>query len=307
MIDEFFDRLVDRLCETADRVVKPRKILFDNCFLGWRCHLYFGTLRRNVADVFSRVKDEENMDKVMSEGSERLDDGLDRLGQMIRRQRLHLARLDIQGDTLRFCGALALTLLAALGVAAGRGAGMGVMAASLCMLWLAMAVEGDYAPVSRGIHQTYLAALLLRTGAIGLMLLHYFFRYVAQGVPTNVVLQAAMLMTTVIHAVLFLILVLFNGRQPLLLRVLAGITGLVPAMTAAAAIALAAAWLFQPLPVAAAGILGALGATLAFLGEELIIIHNLGGIRLKYHSIWVCLLTVGGFLMMLLGVWLGGP
>ena len=54
-------------------------------------------------------------------------------------------------------------------------------------------------------------------------------------------------------------------------------------------------------------VLGALGASLAFLGEELITVSNLGGIRLKYHSIWVCLLTIGGFTLMLLGAWTVAP
>ena len=55
-------------------------------------------------------------------------------------------------------------------------------------------------------------------------------------------------------------------------------------------------------------LLSAYGENLqAFLGEELITVSNLGGIRLKYHSIWVCLLTIGGFTLMLLGAWTVAP
>ena len=53
--------------------------------------------------------------------------------------------------------------------------------------------------------------------------------------------------------------------------------------------------------------LGALGAIFAFMGDALITVYNLGGIRLKYHSIWVCLLITGGFALMLLGAWTYTP
>lgn len=307
MIDEYFDSLVDRWCEAVPRTMKPRMILLANSALGWRMQLYFGTLGRNIAGLFSRVSTEDRMELTLREGSEQIDDGLARLARFFKEQVTMLALLDERGRSIRFCGALLLTLLAALGVVATRSGGMAVMASSLCMLWLSTAVESDYRPISRGIRQTYLASTLLRTGAIGLMLLHYFFSYAAQGLPSNVVLQCALLITLTIHAVLFVALVMLNTRQPLFLRALSAVTGAVPAMTAAAAAALAASWLFRPWPLPLLGVLGALGAALAFLGEELVIVNNLGGIRLKYHSIWVCLLTIGGFTLMLLGAWTVAP
>ena len=307
MIDEYFDSLVDRWCEAVPRAMKPRMILLANSSPGWRMQLYFGTLGRNIAGLFSRVSTEDRMELTLREGSEQIDDGLARLARFFKEQVTMLALLDERGRSIRFCGALLLTLLAALGVVATRSGGMAVMASSLCMLWMSTAVESDYRPISRGIRQTYLASTLLRTGAIGLMLLHYFFSYAAQGLPSNVVLQCAMLITLTIHAVLFVALVMLNTRQPLFLRALSAVTGAVPAMTAAAAAALAASWLFRPWPLPLLGVLGALGAALAFLGEELVIVNNLGGIRLKYHSIWVCLMTVGGFTLMLLGAWTVAP
>ena len=109
------------------------------------------------------------------------------------------------------------------------------------------------------------------------------------------------------YAVLYLGLVLFNRRQPAVLRLLAGATGVMPALTAAAALALCASYLFRPWPLPAAGVMSAAGAMLAFLCDELITIKNLGGIRLKYYSIWVCLLLVGGYFLMLLGAWVNTP
>ena len=274
-----------------------------NSSIGWRMQLYFGTLGRNIARLFSRVSTEEQMDITLREGSEQIDDGLAKLAAFFREQVMLLARLDERSRSIRFCAALFLTMLSVLGVVATGHNGMGMAAASLCMFWLSTAVESDYAPISRGIHQKYLAATLLRSGSIALMLIHYFFSYVHQGVPSNVVLQSAMIIMMVMHMVPYLALVLLNTRQPLFLRALAGVTGVATAMTAASACALCASCLFRPWPLPFAGLAGALGAVLAFLGDELIILHNLGGIRLKYHSIWVCLLLCAGFALMLCGAW----
>ena len=303
MIDEYFNKLVDQWCQTIPRAMKPRMIRIANSSLGWRMQLYFGTLGRNIASLFSRVSTEEQMDITLREGSEQIDDGLAKIAAFFREQVMLLAKLDERGRSIRFGVSLFLMLLAVLGVVATGHKGMGVMAASLCMLWLSAAVESDYTPISKGIHQQYLVSTLLRTGAIALMLIHYFFGYIRQGVPSNVVLQSAMIIMMVIHVVPYLALVFLNTRQPLFLRALAGLTGTATAMTAAAACALCASCLFRPWPLPLSGLMSALGAILAFLSDELIMLHNLGGIRLKYHSIWVCLLLSVGFVLMLLGAW----
>lgn len=283
--------------------MKPRMILLANSSIGWRMQLYFGTLGRNIASLFSRVSIEEQMDITLREGSEQIDDGLAKIAGFFREQVLLLARLDGQGRSIRFCASLFVMLLAVLGVMTTGHSGMGVMAASACMLWLSTAMESGYAPISRGVRQQYLAVTLLRTGAIALMLVHYFFSYTRQGVPSNVVLQSAMIIMLAIHLALYLSMVMLNTRQPLFLRALSGLTGTATALTAAASCALCASCLFRPWPLPLSGIMSALGAILAFFGDELITIHNLGGIRLKYHSIWVCLLLSAGFVLMLLGAW----
>ena len=303
MIDEYFDRLVDRWCQIIPKFMKPRMIRMANSSIGWRMQLYFGTLGRNIASLFSRVSTEEQMDITLREGSEQIDDGLAKIAAFFREQITLLAKLDGRGRSIRFGASMFLMLLAVLGVVATGHNGMGVMAASLCMLWLSVAVESDYAPISRGIHQQYLASTLLRTGAIALMLIHYFFSYIRQGVPSNVVLQSGMIIMMVIHVLPYLALVFLNTRQSLFLRAIAGLTGTATAMTAAAACALCASCLFRPWPLPLSGLMSALGAILAFLGDELIMLHNLGGIRLKYYSIWVCLLLNAGFALMLCGTW----
>lgn len=303
MIDEYFNDLVDRWCQIIPAFMKPRMIRLTNSSIGWRMQLYFGTLGRSIASLFSKVSNEENMDRTLQEGSDHIDDSLDRIAKFFKEQLALIARLDARSRSIRFSGSLFLLALSALGVAATGHGAMGMMAAALCMIWLSCAVECGYEPVSAGIRQRYLAMTLLRTGSFALMLMQYFISYVRQGVPSNVVLQSAMIIMAVIHLALYLGLVVLNTRQPLFLRALCGITGMVPALTAAAAVSLAASCLFRPWPLPASGVMTALGAILAFLGDELITIHNLGGIRLKYHSIWVCLLLLGGFALMLCGAW----
>jgi len=294
---------VDWLSESVPSTVRPRTILFSNSSVGWRLKLYFGTAWEKLRAAATHISNEDNMDLFLRETAERSDDSIARLIDGIREQLTLLSRLESRGRTIRFTGMLVLLLIAVLGVAAHRTGGMGVMAASILVMWLSVAMESDYKPVSSGVRQQYLAATLLRTLSISLMMLHYFFSYTAQGVPSNVVLQSAMIIMLVIHGLFFLSLVFLNTRQPLFLRALAAVTGCAPALTAASAVALMASCLFRPWPMPLSGAASALGALLAFAGDQLITMTHLGGIRLKYHSIWVCLLITGGFSLMLLGVW----
>lgn len=307
MIDDFFDRLVDRLCQFVPMVVKPRAVRFSNSCFGWRTKLYIGTLWSKIAAAFGHIKNEENMERFMRESEERSDDEIKRLKAFIKERVLVLTKLDAWDRTIRFTGMLVLLMICVLGIAEKGGMGLGITAASLCIMWLSTAIESNYAPVARGVRQRYLAATILRSAAIGLMMVGYFFYYIVQGVPSNVVLQSAMIITVAIHDLLFITLVAFNRRQPLFLRALAGVTGMLPALTAASACALAASCLFRPWPLPFSGVACALGAILAFAGDQLITMTQLGGIRLKYHSIWVCLLMTGGFTLMLLGAWTYTP
>lgn len=303
MIDEYFERLVDRWCEVVPKYVKPRMMLLSNSGFGWRVLLYIGTAASKVGQAFGHISNEENMDLFMRETAERGDNSIARVKRWFRERFLILARLETSGRNVRFCAMLFMLLLSVFGVAAVRSRSMAIMAASLCMMWMSVAIESDYKPLSSGIRQQYLVSMALRIGAVALMLFSYFFSYISEAIPSNVVLQSAMISMLSIHGIVFMAFVAFNTRQPLFLRALAGVMGAAPALTAAAALACSASTLFRPWPLPLAGAAGALGALLAFLGEQLITIHNLGGIRLKYYSVWVCILEVSGFALMLLGAW----
>ena len=68
--------------------------------------------------------------------------------------------------------------------------------------------------------------------------------------------------------------------------------------------ALAATQLALPMPAPAAGMIGAIGALLAFAADRIATITELGGIRLLYTPLWQGLCMEAGFFMMVLGAWL---
>ena len=204
----------------------------------------------------------------------------------------------------RFAALLLLTVFCMLGVCARGGGGIGFLAAACCTMWLAIAVETGYEPVAGGVRQRYMAAMALRAGSYLMALPMYFGGYARQGVTSNVILQGAMLIALFAHAVLYLALVAFNRRQPLFLRILSGLLGMIPALSASAAIAFAVSQMALPMPAAAASMLGALGALLAFCADELGNITELGGIRLRYTPLWHGLFLEAGFLLMVLGAWI---
>lgn len=269
--------------------------------------MYFGTAFDKIRAAVTHISNEDNMDLFLRETAERGDDTIERVVGFVKEQLTLLSRLESRGRTIRFTGMLFLMMLAVLGIVATGNSGMGVMAASLCVMWLSVTLESDYLPLSGLVHQKYLAATLLRTGAISLMLIHFVSIYTARGVPNNIVLQSAMIIMLMIHGLFFLTLVFLNTRQPLFLRALAAVTGCAPALTAAAALAVAASCISRPWPLPMSGVLGAIGALLAFMGDQLITMNHLGGIRLKFYSIWLCLLMTGGFGLMLIGTWLYMP
>ena len=186
----------------------------------------------------------------------------------------------------------------------GEGFGGGLALLAACLLLLSAAMELGYEPICAGVRQRYLFSVAFRMLALAAPLADYFAQYRADGVTSNVVLQCAMIAMLSVHLAMFFALICFNRRQNLLLRVLSGVTGVFPALTASAAVTLAVANLAQPIGLAIAAMLRAAGTVAAFLGDRLTASGALGGIRLKYESVWEGLLLCGGLSLMLIGAWL---
>ncbi len=304
LLDEWMEEKVDEACEAVPAYVNPRKIRLASSHVGWRLYLYGSGLKRAVSGFFVHIRSEQDMDIFLRETAERSDTALINLRRFLKEKARLLAVLDDAGMRLRFAATLFLFGLAALGTLAAGGQEMALCALAACLLLLSAAMELGYEPICAGVRQRYLFSVVLRTLGLTAPLADYFLKYQMNGVANNVVLQCAMIVMLGIHLALFFALICFNRRQNLLLRVLSGVLGVFPALTASAAAALAVASLAQPMGLAAAAILRAAGAVGAFLGDRLIAVSALGGIRLKYESVWEGLLLGGGLTLMIVGAWL---
>ena len=298
------EQKVDEACEVVPAYVNPRKIRLASSHVGWRLYLYGSSLKRAVSGFFVHIRSEQDMDIFLRETAERSDTAIARVKQFLKEKARLLAVLDDAGMRLRFAATLFLFGLASLGTLAVGGREMALCALTACLLLLSAAMELGYEPLCAGIRQRYLFSIGLRTLALTVPLADYFGKYLMAGVASNVVLQCAMIVMLGVHLALFLALICFNRRQSLMLRALSGVLGVFPALTAAAATALAVANLAQPMGVAAAAIVRALGAVSVFLGDQLMAVSALGGIRLKYESVWEWLLLCGGLTLMMVGAWL---
>ena len=205
----------------------------------------------------------------------------------------------------RFPLVLLLTMLSVLGVCATGSAEMAYSAASACALWLSLAFEIGYQPVCGRVRQRYLASMMLRALSFAVLIPLYFGAYVRQGVQNNIVLQTAMTVMLVAHGAFFLLIVAFRRTQPMLLRAMSGVLGVIPALAVAASVTLAVSYAFKPLETIVSGVLGALGVLFLFCGDRMTTLHDLGGIRLRFEPFWNTLFTVGGLLMVVLGAWIG--
>ena len=94
MLDEFFERLIDRLSESIPAAVRPRMILLSNSSIGWRLMLYFGTAYEKVRAAFTHISNEDNMDLFLRETAEKGDDSIARIVGFFKEQLTLFSRLE---------------------------------------------------------------------------------------------------------------------------------------------------------------------------------------------------------------------
>lgn len=303
MLDEWAERLADRLCEQLPAFLRPHLIALSNSALGWRINLYVGTAVRTLTSLAKQVHTEEGLERFLEEMMARKS-GAPYLAMRAKRAFASCAfRFRRFCQKGRFVSALLLCQLAALCVTCVGGAQAAACAASLMILWLSVAMEEEYQPISGGVRQKYLASALLRGVCMLPLLMRYFMDYASRGVANNVVLQGTMIVMLFVHLAFFVPLIALNRLQSPLLRALSGILGTIPALTASAAVAAAFSAMGGEPATLLGALLGALGAVAAFAGEEVAAIVTLGGIRLKHQYIYMFVLTTAGFTLMLAGAW----
>lgn len=302
MLDELCLRAVDAVVTKFTHWFAPWKIWLKNSVIGFRPALVLRSVKRTLAMLFNTIAtadDEDSFLRRLTQEPEEPTQSIDMKAALLRL----LTGVDAFFEGKAFGYLLLMTMLACC-LLAGRGTrALAVMAAFLCMHWMAQAFCEDYAPICGGVRQRYLAALLLRAGAYLLLMLDFFAAYAAGGLQINIVLQGTMIATLAIHLIVYLGFVAFNRRQQLFLRALCGVLGVLPALACASGVALGVSMSAQPIPLAAGGLLRAIGAAMAFLSWQVEMLDSLGG-RLPFARLWQGMTMTIGFFMMLGGAWL---
>lgn len=303
MIDEISLKALDWTIEHLTKWFAPWKVRLKRSFLGFRPALIAERTKHAVLVMRSRIgeaaEDGGLLSRLMTEPMETAEktnffawlDGV-------------LMRADAALCGKAFIFHLFMMMMSVLLLAGGGGSELAMLCALFCLEWLAEGLETDYAPVSSGVHQKYVAAMGLRGFGYLSAAVCYFAAYAARGLQMNIILQGTMGLTIAIHAVLFVGFVAFNRRQQPFLRALCGVLGLLPALMCACAAALGMATAAAALPEAIGGFVRGIGAALVFLSEETGMVALLGGNRLRFGRLWQRLLGFMGFFMMLLAAWL---
>ena len=204
-------------------------------------------------------------------------------------------------EGLRFRLILALLFLAVLGAVFSPGRRMAACVLSFAFFFLGCAVSLPYRPIAGNLRQTWVEGKILSSAGFTALLLLWFREYLQNGIASNVFLQGTMMIAMLLHFSVYLATIAFNHQQHIFLRLLDGLTGILPALAAAAASCL--------LPAAfggggAAAALGcAMGAWMLFVSDRLESVSALGGMPLPYISLITALLTAAGCFLLLLSAW----
>lgn len=303
MLDEILERALDTTIERYAHWSAPWKIRLKRSCIGFRPTLILESMKRTAAMLFDKIKVAGREGGLLQR---LILEPVEPVGEATLRESLDLALTraqDVFGGR-SFAYLLLMMMLSTLLLAAKGTGELAVLAAFFCLHWLAGAMDEGYAPICEGVRQRYLAAQLLRAGGYLTLLLSYFVSYARQGLKINVLLQGTMALAIIVHMALFLSFVAFNKRQQPFLRAVSGVLGFAPALACAAGVALGASTVARELPLAAGGMVRAVGVTMAFLAWQVDMIASLGGNRLRFGRLWHGLLSTIGFFMMLLGAWL---
>ena len=303
-IDERFDRFVDRACIAVPKAFRFLGIKLAKTALGWHLCVLIVSFRNVLRDAFIHVRSEKDMDMLLSDTAEKLTRMTDSATGFFIKGAHWLLAIDEAGPMLRFHTLLFLLLVNSFGVLFNGKGELSAVGACICFLWLANCFETGYGPVCTGIRQRYIAQLLCSAMASLSLLLTYFSSYLQQRISvSNAVLQLSMILMVMVHFVLFLALIAFNHRQPLLLRIISFLLGVLPALTVAAGISLAMILSGQGNAIAILSFVRVIGLFFYFMLDRLESFYSLGAVRLRYLAFWQWLLTIFSLVPLMLVSW----
>ena len=297
-MDERLDRLVDQLCMRVPIRLRWLKVHLARRGALWHLLLALVTMKNAVSGALSNVRSEDDMELFLRETSDAIESGGYRVLERWQNRLAIVLALDDAGETARFFSMLFLMGLSAFLLVLHPGRELGVLSAALALDWAASAAALPYRPLLGKIRQAHLCSRILRGMAAFLRLAVWFALYAAWGVASNVILQSTMLVLLFVHLSLYLAVICFNPRQNLFLRILDGLLGVLPALCAAAALALLAA-AGSGSHAVAAGLMRAMGALLLFAADRVESLVRLGDSGFRYARLVIFLLSVGGSALLL--------
>ena len=296
-LDEMFDQWIDKLCEGVPAIFRKLYLKVGRTHLGWHILLFFNSLGRKMGDILKIFSSDEEMNRFLSEFPARFIPTVSLIAG--NRDQEHDFHLSARGTRFRML--LALLILSAFGVAFSSGPDMAVCALSLALSFLGSAVSLPYRPISGNLRQIFVEGRILYAASFTVLLGHWFRQYLRNGIASNIFLQSAMLIALILHFSVFLAVIAFNRRQHLFLRLLDGLTGILPALAAAAATSL----LPQAISGegAAAALACALAAWMLFASDRIESLEVLGGITVHFGQIITGALTGAGYFLLLVSAW----
>ena len=302
-LDEWTEKLVDRLVEAVPRNGRYLKIRVAQSGLGWHAVLLASGLKQSVHRLLRNFRSEEDMDLFLSDTADQVSQNLGKIGSFLLNQGAWAVAIEEAGIALRLWTCAFFLLLSALGVALTGSSELSFVSGGIGLLFVSTAIDA-HVPAFSGIPQPYLVSRLIASLGYLVHMAGYYLLYLKGGIRTNVILQGSMIFMLVVHLTLFLVLVALNRNQQPFVRALAGVTGIMPALLAATAFALSAVGMGQGLWSFARGMMRVWGGIFLFADSLLEMLLTLGSVRISYGKLLMWLLSFFGFLLCIGAAWM---
>ena len=297
-LDEKIDQLIDSLCISVPKHLNALYHRVARTHIGWHILVFFVSAGHEISAFLRHFSSDEEMDRFLTSLPKHFFPGLITSNA---HNESYVSIRNLLAHGLQFRLLLALLALSSVGVVLSPGRDMAAYALSLSFSFLGAAFYLPYRPLTGKFRQTWVEGKLFSAASFLALLLHWFREYLQYGIASNIFMQGAMMISLILHFSFYLATIAFNRRQHVFLRLMDGLTGMLPALAAAAATSLLPSALGGGNALAA--LICAFGAWLLFLSDRIDSIRMLGGLDLPYASLTTSLFTMTGYILLLISAW----
>ena len=299
-MDQRFDSLIDKLCVFIPRYFRASVLQFSKSKLGWHFLALGNCIKSSIERVFLSIRSEEAADLFIIESAEKLKHAYSYLSEQLYAKLSVLLMIGTNSEWIRFCVALLICTISSLGLFFFRSSEMCWISASILFQWLSAAMYIHYGPISGNTRQEYLVGSFFKACSFSCMLFIWFRLYLNRGIANNIILQSIMLILLFFYFAVFFVAIAFNKKQPLLLRLIEFLLGIIPALSTAAAIALAIAEISFFTEKDFASILRLAAACLLFISDRVDVLKRVSLISFQLSGTLYALLYTFGMVSLLL-------